>query len=463
MTFLVMAYLARELNTEDFGILAISTVLIELIKSITVSGIGEYAIFYNGKNLKEVLNAIFWFGFGASLIVIVVVLILTPFWADYYENDQIRNIVYLLLFGFFFQMLGEVPRAIFKKDINFKPLIATEMVFNTVANIAKVGFAFSGFGALSLALPTAIFAPFTTAVLMWKSGFVPRRYLGTEYWKEIIDFTKYVIGQRVLGKLVTQGDQLLVGTYWGVDLLGVYSLAAQFANLIPTYLIPIIQSVTSPVLAKNNHDLAKVRVHFKKILRTISFGCIPILTLLIINTEYLVLTIYGEKWVDAILPCQMIAAYVIVRSISSPTSALYNVLGKPEVGYYFTLTYAPLFLVSLFLACYYLDFVMAVLAICVVKAMGSMTHFIIVPRLTEDKVSSLLRVVMPMFLSSAAGILVTMFFVQGEGLGYFLIKSLIYGIVTLGSLILVWKRDLHVFLEDIKPMLPHGLKRVVWK
>lgn len=463
VTFLVMAYLARELNTEDFGILAISTVLIEFISTVAVSGISEYAIFYNGKNKKAVFNAIFWFSLVAALVVILIVLLLAPFWADYYENEQITSIIYLLLVAFFFQVLGQVPTAIFKKDINFKPLIFIQMISNTLINLGKVGLAFSGFGVFSLALPTAVFAPFVTLALFWKSGFFPQRNWGFQYWKQIIEYTKFVIGQRVLNRVVSQGDQLIVGTFWGMDLLGIYSLASQFANLVPSYFIPIIQNVTSPILAKDNHDIEKVKERFKKILRTISFACIPVLVLVIIEAEYLILTIYGEKWLAAVLPCQFIAAYLIVRSVSSPTAGLYNVLGRPNVGFYFILAYLPVFLITLFLACSYLDFNTAVLVICVVKALGSATHFFIVPRITNDKALSLLSVVFPILMASGIGFLATLPFANYNGITFFIITFLVFITVTFGALRLFWKSSLQTFLNEIRPVIPERFEKLLWK
>ncbi|MBO3699086.1 oligosaccharide flippase family protein [Roseivirga sp. E12] len=463
VTFLVMAYLARELSTEDFGILAISTVLIEFISTVVVSGISEYAIFYNGDNKRAVLNAIFWFSLVASLLVILIVILLTPFWADYYGSEQIAPIVYLLLFAFVFQVLGEVPIAIFKKEINFKPLITIQMIFNILTNLGKVGLAFSGFGVFSLAIPTAVFAPLITITLFWKSGFFPKRDWGFKYWKSIIEYTKFVIGQRVLNRIVSQGDQLILGTFWGIDLLGVYALASQFANLVPSYFIPIIQNVTSPILAKNNHDLEKVKFHFKKVLRSISYACIPLLVLIIINAEYLVLTIYGPKWSGAVLPCQLIAAYLIIRCVTSPTAGLYNVLGKPKVGFYFTLAYVPIFLIALFLACSYLDFNEAIFVICLVKALGGLAHFIIVPRITNDKIASLFRVVLPIFMASGLGILATIPLTDYSGIFYFSIRSLIFMIVTFLSLRLIWKTSLSTFINDIKPMVPNRLEKLFWK
>ena len=56
----VMAFLARILSKEDFGILAISSVFLGLINTAATSGISEYVVYYRGNDKNEKVNAAFW-------------------------------------------------------------------------------------------------------------------------------------------------------------------------------------------------------------------------------------------------------------------------------------------------------------------------------------------------------------------------------------------------------------------
>jgi O-antigen/teichoic acid export membrane protein len=59
INLVVMAFLARILSTEDFGLLAISSVFLSIINTLATSGIAEYIVYYDGEDKHERVNAAF--------------------------------------------------------------------------------------------------------------------------------------------------------------------------------------------------------------------------------------------------------------------------------------------------------------------------------------------------------------------------------------------------------------------
>ena len=391
VSFAIMAYLARILNKEDFGIVAISGVLIAFIQVFAISGISEFVIFYKGEDEKQVTNSAFWLNFFAALAITILVVIAAPFWASYYRDERIVNIVYLLVFGFFISMQAAIPMALFRKNLDYKPMILIQTIFGTISNLSQAAFAFWGFGVYSLALPNLIIAPFLSGILIYKSGFRPDFSLVTSRWKQIFNYTKHVIGQRVLGKFVNEGDTFLVGRFFGMAQLGVYNLAFQFSSMFVGHFLPIITNVTMPVFAKNNHDLPTVRHHFRKMIALIAFITLPVIGAMMVGAEFLITTIYGEKWADAVLPFQLLSIYVITRSISSPTSSLFNAMGRPKLGFQFTLSFSIIFIITIALAGYYLGFLGFVIALVVVRVLGSVVLIKLALNLIEDSMARLLE------------------------------------------------------------------------
>lgn len=371
VSFAVMAYLARTLSKSDFGIVAISGLLITFVQIFAVSGISEYVIFYKGEDEKKVINAAFWLNLFLSIAITIVVVVLAPLWATYYNDERITNIVYLLAFGFLFNMQAAIPTALFRKELNYKPMILIQTIFGTLGNVGKVVFAFLGFGVYSLALPALIIAPIMSFSFLWASGFRPSKYLNVKYWKTIFDYSKHVIGQRVFGKLINEGDTLFVGRFFGMVQLGVYNLAFQFSNIFVGHVLPILTNISMPVFAKNNQNLPTVRKHLIKLVGLIAFICFPVIGAMIAGAEFLITTIYGDKWIDAVLPFQLLSVFVLFRTLSSPTSGLFNALGKPHIALYFTIGFSVVFLSSIALAGYFFSFIHFVIALVVVRVVGS--------------------------------------------------------------------------------------------
>jgi len=460
ISFGVMAYLARVLEPDDFGIVAISATLISLVQVVAVSGISEYLIFYKGEDEKKVINAGFWLNLVATVVVCIVVAIATPYWASFYGDERISSILYMMLIGFFFSMLSAIPTALFRKKLDYKPMIFIQTIFGTLSNLSQVGFAYYGLGVYSLALPNAIITPFMAIALFWRSGFFPQRKWGFAYWKNIFHYTKYVIGQRVMGKLANDGDSLIIGKFFGLQLLGVFNLASQFANLFAGHLSPIITSITLPVFAKNNDNLHLVTQHYHKMVRLLAFITVPVIAGMILNAEFLINIIYGANWGDAILPFQILSVYVLVRSIGSPTSGLYNAMGKPEIGLYFTLVFTPILLMTIFLASLYDNLILLVVMISVIRVLGSFMHFILAAKLLNDRLWNVLRILFPIFASTTIAFCAAWFIPQEPKI-YVGIRIFLFAFISWGLLKFVWNEEYNLVMKNLLSVIPERFHKWV--
>jgi O-antigen/teichoic acid export membrane protein len=372
VSFSVMAYLARTLNKEDFGIVAISALLLNFIQILAVSGVSEYVVFYKKENKNKIFNAAFWLNITLSFLVCIIILAISPLWAIFYKDERIVNIVILLIVNFFFSMIAAIPNSIFQKELDYKPMLLIQSIFGTFNNIGQVAFAFFGFGIYSLVLPNAILSPFLAFFLIYKSNFRPERRLGTIYWKQIFEYTKYVISQRILGKLVNEGDTFVIGKFFGMAALGVYNLAFQFAHLFNGYFQPIVSSISLPLFSKNNNNIVLVQEHYFKMMDLISLVTIPVMTLMLINAELLIQFIYGEKWLDAVVIFQILAFFVITKSLTSPTNGLFNAMGQPKKSVLFLRFFVPLFLVVIILGALFDSLLVFTLILVTVRIFGSL-------------------------------------------------------------------------------------------
>ena len=132
LNLIVLGYLARIVSKEEFGIIAISRVLLSFVGSVGLSGLTEYIIYYQGNNKKEIYNSTFWLNFFLAIFLSLLIFISAPYVANYYEDNRIKNIIYLLTITFFFGALSSIPLSLFKKEIRFKEIILPKFFFGTI-------------------------------------------------------------------------------------------------------------------------------------------------------------------------------------------------------------------------------------------------------------------------------------------------------------------------------------------
>lgn len=348
INLVVMAFLARILSKEDFGLLAISSVFLSIINTLATSGIAEYLVYYDGEDKDEKINAAFWLNGMLTLAVIMVVVLTGPWWSSFYENEKIYGLLLLLSVSFFFEMGSTIPKTMLRKELEYKALVYYSSISMTVVSFGKLAAAWAGFGVYSLALPQAIVSPFLMTAFFLKTNWRPYFRLGVAHFHAIFQYSKHIIGGRVLTKLVNEGDNLIVGKFIGMEGLGIYALAFQLANLVTTNVVFLVNDIFLPLFSKVKGDSVRLRQLYCRMIQFLSFISFPLITALAIGAEPIVYFIYGPKWLDAVVPFQLLCAFALGRSLSSPSSSLFSAVGRPDIGFKFNLYFTPVFLLAVF-------------------------------------------------------------------------------------------------------------------
>ncbi len=347
LNVITMAYLARHIEPEEFGVLAIASVMINFITTLSLNGVGEYIIYYQGKNEKEVINSAFWLNNLISIFLAVVVIILAPFWAAFYNNRDIEPIVYLLLVSFLATMVSTIPLATFRKRLNYKIMVFWQTIAITLISIGNLVMAFMGFGIFSLIIPAVFIKPILTIILLRKSNFRPTFKVRTTYWKEIFGYTKFITGTYILSRIVKNSDSLIIGKILGLDLLGVYFLSVNLAGYISRFALPVISNITMPLFSAINEN-SKCHKAYLKVINMIGFFSIPVIGILIVMAPEIVNLVYGPGWESAVIPFQLLLVFEFFRFFSSPSSTLFSSTGKPYISFYINAAFTPMFLLALY-------------------------------------------------------------------------------------------------------------------
>ncbi len=451
----VMAILARQLNKEDFGIVAISSVFLSLVSSVGIGGLGDYIIFYKDQHEGEIRQAIFWLNLLVTFLIVIPVFGLAHWWASFYGSPGIEQILYLITITFIFEMLSTVPRSILRRQLDYQAIVTITTIFGTTISIGKVAFALTGWGVYSIILPSLIITPIQTAVFYYQAKFTPTLNLCLHRWQEVVKYVKYVAGGQLITKLVNEGDTLIVGKLLGMEKLGVYNLAFGIGNIFKNQVLPIVTEVTLPTFSKIAHDQERLRNAFIKLISVIALISFPTLFILQALAEPFVLFLYGPKWSEAIIPLQILIIFTVSRSISSPSSGLYFAVGKPNYGFYFALIFAPIFFISIYVGSYW-----GLLGICyavtIARLLGGQVNLVLCCKLIKLDVRILYQVMKPFLLAAIVAALVVYFTPKYFSHFFVLVVYSILGaIIYILILRLFFKSDLVRILNSYEVVHPH--------
>lgn len=335
--------LARKLTPYDFGLVSITEVLLYTISVFGSTGISEYLLAYKGKDTKETFKAAFWFNIILTLAILLVFLAAAPLWAKYQDDNRIINISLITGGIFVASQLSIIPKTWLGKNLQFDKQVKIQAPFIILIPLAKVAAVFAGWGVYSLVLPTLIFIPIQTLTFYIATKFRPGFHLYIERWKEIYGFTKHLIGSALLRRLADQGDKFIIGKMLGLSSLGIYNIAMKMAELFTQQLIMVSNNVLMSVLPKYADDKERLYTQYISFLKTFSFLMLPFMGIMLIAAKPIILLLYGEKWIGAVVPMQILLVYSALRSVTSSFSVVMNTyhLNKEafKINMYFTPTH----------------------------------------------------------------------------------------------------------------------------
>ena len=92
--FIVFIVLARLLEPESFGVIAIVLVVISISQTLVDSGMGQALIREKVISDRD-RSTVFWFNLFLSLIVYAALFFLSPFLAAFFESPELKGGFYL--------------------------------------------------------------------------------------------------------------------------------------------------------------------------------------------------------------------------------------------------------------------------------------------------------------------------------------------------------------------------------
>ena len=342
MGLISLFILARKLSPYDFGLVSFTDILLMFIAVFGSTGLNQFLIAYKKDDINEILKASFWFNIILSLGIIILFFALTPFWAASKHDDRIINLAFISGLTFFIGQMQVVPQSILSRNLDFKTTVKIQNPFIIIIPIAKIIAALMGLGVYSLTIPTLMFIPIQTYLYYRAVGWKFDWNLYTHRWKEIYHYTKHLIGNSLLTRIMEDGDKFILTSFLGIKYLGIYNMAYQLSSFVGLNFVYISQTVLASVLPKYTEDLPKMKEHFLSFTKVLSFFTFPVIILMAIFAKPIILATNGEKWLEVVIPFQILSIYALVRSITSSRGSVLNALHLNKISFKLNLIYTPL-------------------------------------------------------------------------------------------------------------------------
>jgi len=325
--------LARLVAPEDFGLIAIALVVVNLAALISGLGLGP-ALVQRRELRAEHIGVAFTLsaGFGTFLAALTALSAVPA--AAFFDQPSLREVLPVLAVIFLFKGIELTPNDMLIREMRFRGYYLTSTIAVTVASAVGVVLAVAGWGIwalVSLSLVEAALASVLAWVVAIRAGvWSPSVSMDRAALRDLLPYSSYVTVSLLVGYGQSNADNLLVGKILGARPLGYYNLAYR-AFLLPLQRFgEVIGDSVFPALSAVKDDLPRLRAGFIRSTQYVALVFFPLTIGMAITAPQAVPVAFGRQWIPAVHTLQVLALTGPLASMSRLKGALCLAIGRPN-------------------------------------------------------------------------------------------------------------------------------------
>lgn len=320
--------LARLLTPEDFGIVAIATMLITVLASVTEMSLAS-ALVHHAAPSDEHFNTAWTMNLLRALLVGGLLAGASPWVADFYDDQRLVPVLLLLAVSVVLGGLNNPKMVVLTRQLVFWQDFAVTvsqklfgfMVGVSMAIVFKSYWALVG-GALASQLAGVIMS---YCVVRYRPRFALSRA------RELWSFSIWITLGQIVNTLNWRLDHFLISSFISPRALGVYTVGDNLASLPTRESVGPLEKALFPGLRHVVDEPERLRRTYIRAQGLITMIALPIGFTCGALAEPLVMLVLGPKWTEAVLVVQVLACVFAFQTLSSAVHPLALAKGQTRM------------------------------------------------------------------------------------------------------------------------------------
>ena len=323
-----MTVLARILAPGDFGLVTLAATVYGFIELLRAFGF-DTALIQRQHTTREHYDTAFTMRLIFSAAGALLLALVAAAAARYYRNPDLTDVLRAMAILFFMEGLTNIGVVEFQKELTFHKefLYRISVKLIGLAVTLSAAFLLKNYWALILGM----MATTGTTIVLGYLAHPYRPRLGLSRSRDIMGFSSWVIVGNALIYLNQHAQNVILGRAKGIDVLGMYGIAFEFATLTTSEIVAPINRATFPGYAKAADDKAALYRLFLDVQNYIAIIAMPSAAGIAAVAPVMVPVVLGEQWLAAIPVLQLIALGSAVSSLNTNIGYVFTAMGMPRI------------------------------------------------------------------------------------------------------------------------------------
>lgn len=323
--FVSTLILARLLTPEDFGIIAMASLVVGLVDAFLALGV-HVALIQNHNADEAHYNTAWTLRLAQLGIAAVLIFLAAPYAAVYFNDPRIIPVLRFMAVGMLLMGIENIGIVSFQKEMRF----GMDFRFAFLKRIAAFVITIAAAWVLQnyWALVIGNLAGRTVGVILSYQMHAMRPRFSLEKVKEIFSVSQWMLMSSIAAYLNRSLDNMLVGRHENATVVGGYTLANEISAMPTTEVLAPLNRVLFPAFVEAKHNLDELKRLYLLAQGVQSLiGMAAGVGLALVANEAVAILL-GDKWTFVVPFVQILALAYVMESIATSGGYVLITLGK---------------------------------------------------------------------------------------------------------------------------------------
>lgn len=298
VTFIVSIILARLLEPEAYGLVALVSVFTVLLEVFVDSGFGNALI--QKKNPDDLdYSTVFYFNITICGLLYAVMFFAAPFIAGAYHKPELTPVFRVMCLTVVIAGVKNIQHSYVAKNMLFKRFFFATLGGTIFAALLGIWMAYRGYGVWALVAQNLSNQLIDTIILWITVKWRPKRMFSFTRLKSLFSYGWKILCSSLLDTAYKELNQLIIGLKYTSSDLAFYNKGNSFPKTVIQNVNSSINSVLFPAMSAKQDQVEELKMMTRRAIKTSTYIIMPIMMGLAVCAEPFIRIVLTEKW----LPC----------------------------------------------------------------------------------------------------------------------------------------------------------------
>lgn len=330
VSFIVSLVLARLLLPEQYGIIALVTVIINICNVFVTSGFPSALI--QKKDADDIdFSTVLYFNIVFSIGLYVLLFFASPIIPLFFEYEQLTSVIRVMGLSLIVGAINSVQRSMVSKKMQFRKFFWATFGGTVVSAIVGIVMALNGAGVWALVAQHLTNMIIDTIVLAIVNRWVPKLVFSFKRLGSLFSYGWKILVSSLINVIFEDIRTLIIGKMYTSADLAFYNKGKQVPNLLVANINSSIQSVMFPLLSIKQDDRAEVKRIMRRSIKTSAFIIMPMMFGLATVAEPLVKVILTDNWLECVPYLQIACISMVLIPLQTANLQALYALGRSDI------------------------------------------------------------------------------------------------------------------------------------